>query len=68
MGKNSKEYNNNYYQKNKTHLLDLMKKKRICECGLETNANHSARHKTTKIHINRMLDKQTQTTTEEKKD
>jgi hypothetical protein len=62
MGSHSKEYNNKYYHEHRRHLLDLMKKIVICECGMQTNVNHSARHKKTKLHNKRMLDKQKQTT------
>ena len=58
MGKNTKEYNAQYYQEHRNHLLELISKKHVCECGAIITASHLSRHKIKKLHEQLMLAKQ----------
>jgi hypothetical protein len=45
-----KEQNKKYYEENKDKLKEKKKIRVICECGLEVNKDHIARHRNSKKH------------------
>ena len=44
----------NCYQQHREDILDKIKERCMCECGIEVNKSHIARHRATQKHIQLM--------------